>query len=157
MTNKFTSDEKKLVEHAKKSIIKYNKMRHKKGSVDTLYSFLMSDSGKIHDGACFEPNIAQATVCGERHAIASMVLDEAYIAKIKHIVVADPVPEVQAHSTPPCGICRHLIWQFGTPKTSVICMQYIQQKNNWIFPKIEKHFIKDLYPHPYEPKDDLWD
>ncbi len=60
-------------------------------------------------------------------------------------------------STPPCGTCRHLIWQFGTPKTSVICMQYIQCKNDWIFPKLEKHFIKDLYPNPYEPKEGLWD
>lgn len=86
-----------------------------------------------------------------------MVLDEAYKAKIKCIVVADPVPEVQENSTPPCGTCRHLIWQFGMPNTSVICMQYIQRKNDWIFPKIEKHFIKDLYPYPYEPKEDLWD
>lgn len=116
----------------------------------------MSDTGKIYEGACFEPNIAQATICGERHAITNMVLGEAYKAKIKHIVVADPVPNVQKHSTPPCGTCRHLIWQFGTPKTSVILMQYIQQKNGWIFSKSEKYFIKDLYPYPYEPKEDLW-
>jgi len=157
MAIKLTSDEKKLVEYAKKAIKKYNKMRHEKGSVDTLYSFLMSDSDKIHDGACFEPNIAQATICGERHAIANMVSKEAYSAKIKHIVVADPVPEVQEKSTPPCGTCRHIIWQFGTPKTTVILMQYIQTKNDWIFPKIEKHYIKDLYPYPYEPKANLWD
>lgn len=156
MTFKLTPDEKKLIEHTKKAIVKYNKMRHKKGNFDTLYSFLMSDSGKIHDGACFEPNIAQATICGERHAIANMILNEAYKAKIKCIVVADPVPEVQKNSTYPCGTCRHLIWQFGTPKTSVICMQYIKRKNDWIFPKIEKYFIKDLYPYPYEPKGNLW-
>ncbi len=157
MNTEFTSDEKNLIEYAKKSVIKYNKMCHEKGGIDTLYSFLVSDSGKIHDGACFEPNLAQATICGERHAIANMIFDEDYSAKIKHIVVADPVPEVQEKSTPPCGTCRHLIWQFGTSETSVICMQYIQQKDGWIFPKIEKHFIKDLYPYPYEPKPDLWD
>ena len=157
MTIKLTADEKRLVNHAKKAITKYNKMRHKKGSIDTLYSFLMSDSGKIHDGACFEPNIAQATICGERHAIANMVLNEAYQAKIKSIVIADPVPEVQKKSTPPCGTCRHLIWQFGTPQTSVILMQYIQRKKDWIFPKMEKHLIKNLYPYPYEPVEGLWD
>jgi cytidine deaminase len=154
---KFTSDEKKLIEHAKKSIVKYNKIRHKKKDIDTLYSFLMSDSGKIHDGACFEPNIAQATICGERHAIANMALNESRNSKIKYIVVADPVPNVQKKSTPPCGTCRHLIWQFGTPKTTVILMQYIQRKNGWIFPKIEKYSIKELYPHPYEPIEGLWD
>lgn len=157
MNIKLTPDEQKLVEHAKQAIIKYNKIRHKKDDIDTLYSFLLSETGKIHDGACFEPNIAQATICGERHAIANMALDESRNTKIKSIVVADPVPEVQEHSTPPCGTCRHLIWQFGTPETSVICMQYIQQKDGWIFPQFEKHFIKDLYPYPYEPKEDLWD
>jgi cytidine deaminase len=157
MSIKLTLDEKKLVEYAKKAIVKYNKMRHQKGSFDALYSFLMSDTGKIHGGACFEPNIAQATICGERHAIANMIMNEAYKTKIKHIVIADPVPKVQKNSTPPCGTCRHLIWQFGTPKTSVILMQYILQKNGWIFPKIEKYFIKDLYPYPYEPKEGLWD
>ena len=151
-----TPDEQKLVEHAKKAIVRCNKMRQEKGSIDTLYSFLMSDSGKIYDGACFEPNIAQATICGERHVVANMVFKESYAAKIKCIVVADPVPEVQEKSTPPCGTCRHIIWQFGTPETSVILMQYIRNENDWTFPKIEKHFIKDLYPYPYEPNEDLW-
>lgn len=157
MNIKLTPDEQKLVEYAKKAIVKYNKIRHKKDDIDTLYSFLLSATGGIHDGACFEPNIAQATICGERHAIANMALDESRNTKIKSIVVADPVPEVQKNCTPPCGTCRHLIWQFGTPETSIICMQYIQQKDGWIFPKLEKHFIKDLYPYPYEPKEGLWD
>lgn len=153
----FTLDEKKLITYTKRAIVKYNKIRQVKGDINTLYSFLISDSGKIHDGACFEPNIAQATICGERHAIANMALEESRKAKIKCIIIADPVPRIQKKSTPPCGTCRHLIWQFGTPKTSVICMQYIQCKNGWIFPKIEKYLIKDLYPHPYEPIENLWD
>lgn len=152
-----TQDEQKLVDYSKEAIVAYNKMRHEKGGIDTLYAFLMSDSGMIYDGACFEPNIAQATVCGERHAIQNMVLKESYKAKIKSIVVADPVPSVQEKSTPPCGTCRHLIWQFGTPDTVVILMQYIQGKNGWTFPKIEEYTIQELYPHPYEPEEGLWD
>ncbi|MDP3986397.1 MAG: hypothetical protein U1C53_01050 [Candidatus Veblenbacteria bacterium] len=152
-----TQDEQKLVEHAKEEVILYNKIRHKKGGIDTLYSFLISDGGMIHDGACFEPNIAQATVCAERHAIQNMILKESYKAKIKSIVVADPVPSVQERGTPPCGTCRHLIWEFGTPETTVILMQYIQGKTGWTFPKIEKFSIQELYPHPYEPKEGLWD
>ena len=70
-------------------------MRHVNGGIDTLYSFLLSDSGKIFDGACYESNISHASVCGERCAISNMVLQESYKAKIKSIVVADPVPEVQ--------------------------------------------------------------
>ena len=157
MSSKLSSDEKKLVEHAKKAIIKYNKMRHVKGGIDTLYSFLMTDNGKIYDGACFESNLDQAIICGERHAIANMIMGEGYKTKIKSIVVADPVPKVQEKDTTPCSICRHLIQEFGTPETSVICMQYVQEKNNWIFPKMNKYSLKELNQHPYDPNESLWD
>jgi cytidine deaminase len=157
MDYEMTADEMKLVEYSKEAIIKYNKIRHSNGGIDTLYAFLLSDRGNIYDGASFEPNIAHASVCAERCAIANMVLQESYKAKIKSIVVADPVPEVQEKSTPPCGTCRHLIWSHGTTDTTVILMQYIQGKNGWTFPKIEKYGIQDFYPFPYEPIEGLWD
>lgn len=153
--------EQKLVEHAKAGVAKYNKQRHLRDGQDTLYGFLITQKGSIYDGAAFEPNIAQATICGERHAIANMVMNESYGTKIASIVVANPVPRVQEKGTPPCGTCRHLIWQFGNPDTSIIFMQYIQGRNekgelSWTFPKTEKHLIRDLYPYPYEPDPDLW-
>jgi cytidine deaminase len=157
MDNELTADEVKLVEYAKEAVVKYNKVRHANEGIDTLYAFLLSDRGNIYDGASFEPNIAHASVCAERCAIANMVLQESYKAKIKSIVVADPVPEVQEKSTPPCGTCRHLIWSHGTPETTVILIQYIQGKNGWTFPKIEKYSIGDFYPFPYEPVEGLWD
>lgn len=161
MDIKLTSKEQKLVEHAKASVEKYNQQRHALGGLDTLYGFLITEEDSIYDGACFEPNISHATVCGERHAMANMVMNEGYNIKINSIVIADPVPEVQEKGTPPCGTCRHLIWQFGSPDTSVIFMQYIQNKNedgelSWTFPKIERYLIKDLYPYPYEPDLNLW-
>ena len=120
MDIELTKNEQKLVEHAKEAVVRYNKQRHAKGGIDTLYSFVLSESGNIYDGGCFEPNISHATVCGERHAISNLVMNEAYNSKIESIVVADPVPRVQGKSSPPCGTCRHLIWQFGKPETSVI-------------------------------------
>lgn len=153
----FTPDETKLVEYAKTSVVKYNRIRHQHGGIDTLYSFLLSENGQTYDGASFEPNLAHASVCAERQAIANLILQESYQAKIKSIVVADPVPSIQENSTPPCGTCRHLIWTYGYPDTSVILMQYLQGKTNWTFPKLEKYLIRDLYPHPYEPKPNLWD
>jgi len=153
----FTSNEERLVAYAKEAIIKYNRQRHARGGIDTLYAFLISESGNIYDGSSFEPNIPHAGVCGERHAIANLVMNEAYNLKIESIVVADPVPGVQSRGSPPCGTCRHLIWQFGRPDTSVIIMQYIQDKNEWTFPRIEKITIKNLYPYPYEPVEGLWD
>lgn len=152
----FTPEEKRLVKYSKEAIVRYNKVRRANGGIDTLYAFLLSDSGKIYDGASYEPNIAHASVCGERCAIANMVLQESYKAKIKSIIVADPVPEVQINSTPPCGTCRHLIWSHGTPETTVIFIQYMQGKDGWTFPKIEKYTVKELYPHPYEPVEGLW-
>lgn len=162
MEGDLTQNEQKLVAHAKEGVAKYNTQRHARGGQDTLYGFLMTQEGHIYDGAAFEPNIAQATTCGERHAIANLVMNESYDSKIESIVVADPVPRIQEKGTPPCGTCRHLIWQFGSPDTSVIFMQYIQGRDEkedliWTFPKMEKHLIKDLYPYPYEPNSHLWD
>lgn len=141
-----TSEEERLVEHAKGAVATYNRIRHARGGIDTLYAFLLSDSGTIHDGACYENYLGHAAVCGERHAIANMVLRESYAAKIKSIIVADPVPALQEHGTTPCGTCRHLIWCHGTPHTTIIPMQYIQGRDGWSFPKLEKYTIGDLYP-----------
>jgi len=150
---KLTKDEKKLVEYAKKAVVRYNKKRHAKGkhewNVDTVYAFVMSDTGKIYDGACLETTVSGG-VCAERHAIANMVLNETYRAKIKSIVIPSPVPKVLKKSTTPCGLCRHVIWERGTSNTTVICLQYIQKKNGWIFPKMDKYTIKELYPNPFE-------
>ncbi len=157
MDIKLTPEEKTLVDYSKEAIVRYNKVRHAQGGIDTLYAFLLSDGGKIHDGACFESNLTHATVCGERHAIANMILQESYAAKIKSIVVADPVPKVQENSRPPCGTCRHLVWTHGLLETSVILMQYIQGLHGWTFPKIEKYAASDLYPHPFRPVEGLWD
>ena len=157
MDTKLTSREEQLVEHAKQAIVKYNKFRQGKGGIDTLYDFLITEDGNIYEGAAFEPPMAHATVCGERHAMANMVMENGYDTKIESIIVADPVPSVQIHGRFPCGTDRNLIWKFGKPDTSVILMQYIRKDNSWTFPKLEKFTIEELYPHQYEPPEDLWD
>lgn len=152
-----TLEESNLVDYAKTAIVRYNQIRHEHGGIDTLYAFLLSENGQIYDGACYESNLSHASVCAERHAITNLILHESYAGKIKSIVVADPVPEVQENSTPPCGTCRHLIYTHGTPTTSIILMQYIQSKSGWTFPKLEKYLTTQLYPHPFSPKPGLWD
>lgn len=161
MDIQLTPAEQKLVDYAKEGVTKYNSQRHTRGGIDTLYGFLITKEGTIYDGAAFEPDISHATVCGERHAIANMVMNEGYNSKIESIVVAVPVPKVQEKGSTPCGTCRQVIWQFGNPDTTVILLQYVQEKAesgelNWTFPKMEKLLMKDLYPHPYEPNPDLW-
>ena len=157
MAIELTPEEERLVAYAKDAIVRYNTMRHAAGGIDTLYAFLLSESGAIYDGAAYEANLPHAGICAERFAIADMVLHESYAAKIKAILVADPVPSVQERSTPPCGTCRHLIWSHGRPDTRVILMQYIQTKTGWTFPKLEVLDAQALYPYPYEPKEGAWD
>ena len=162
MQTSLTQEEQKLITYAKEVIVKHNTERHAKGEIDTLYSFVLSDSGKIFEGAAFEvDDLEHASICAERQAIANMVLAETYKAKIKSIVVADPVPELQKNGTTPCGTCRSVIWEFGTPDTTVLSIQYIQREKNsarpkiekhtWDFLSIEKHTIKELYPEAFEP------
>jgi cytidine deaminase len=150
-----TSDEERLIEHAKEAVVRYNRQREARGDLATLYAFVMSDSGKIYDGACFESSISSGIVCGEKHAIANMVAGEGYHAKVKHVIVSDPAPDVRENSTTPCGTCRHIIWERGTDDATIICMQYIRHGDGWIFPKIEKYTISELYPHSYMPA--KWD
>lgn len=157
MNIELTAEEQRLVEYAKAAVVKYNTIRHANGGIDTLYAFLLSESGKIYDGACYEAPLSHVTICGERHAIANMILQESYAAKIASIVIADPVPEVQARGRPPCGTCRHLLWSHGSPETTVLLLQYIQRKDGWTFPKLEKYTVQDFYPLPFEEKEGLWD
>lgn len=153
MNVQLTEVENNLVDYSKKAIIKYNEIRRANGGIDTLYAFLISGNGAIYDGAALEPSV----ICAERHAVANLTLQESYKAKIKSIVIAAPVPEVQLMGTPPCGACREVIWNHGTPETTIILMQYIQNKIEWTFPKIEKYVIGDFYPLPYEHVEGLWD
>jgi cytidine deaminase len=150
MAIQLTKDEQRLVNHAKESLVRYNKQRNAKGQLATIYAFVLSDSGKIYDGACLESNIS-AGICAERAAIACMFTKETYSSKIACIVTLAPVPEQQEYSTTPCGVCRHVIWQYGSSKTTIICGQYIQRKNGWEFlPKMEKYTIAELYPKPFK-------
>ena len=122
-----------------------------KGGIDTIYAFVLSNSGKIYDGACLESTIGSAGICAERLAIGNMILKETYKAKIISVVTFDPVPKKQEKSSTPCGTCRHVIWENGSPNATVICGQYIQRKNGWEFiPTMEKYTIKELYPRPYK-------
>jgi len=149
MAIQLTSEEKKLIEHAKKAVVRYNELRNSKGELATFYAFVLSDSGKIYDGACLES--MGGGVCGERAAIGRMFTEETYSSKIKAIVIFCPVPKELEYAPTPCGRCRNVIWERGTESTSIICGQYIQRKGGWEFlPKMEKYAIKELYPNPFK-------
>jgi cytidine deaminase len=152
----FNSDEKKLIDYAKKKIMQYCKMRKSKGLYDLIYAFVLSDSGKIYDGVATESNQPQAGICAERHAINNMLLAETEKAKIVSIFVAGPVPKKSKEAITPCGICRIVIEEFSTPKTSIICSEFIRNENDWeMLSRIDRYSIKEIYPHP--PIHPKWD
>jgi hypothetical protein len=78
MDRALTPEGKEVIVHSKGALVEYKQIRSVDDGINTLDSFPLSQSGKIHDGACHEPNLAHSTACGERHAIAEMILLENY-------------------------------------------------------------------------------
>ena len=68
---------------------------------------LETDDGEIIDGCNVESASYGLTVCAERVAIWNAISQGK--RKIKHIAVVADTEEL----TPPCGVCRQIIWEFG--------------------------------------------
>lgn len=70
-------------------------------------SALLTDDGQIIKGSNVESASYGLTVCAERVAVWNAISQgKRHIAKIA--VVADT-----EDLTPPCGVCRQIIWEFG--------------------------------------------
>ena len=67
---------------------------------------LETDDGEIIDGCNVESASYGLTVCAERVAIWKAISQGK--RKIKHIAVVADTEEL----TPPCGVCRQIIWEF---------------------------------------------
>lgn len=152
MDTSFTPEEQKLIAYSKDKILKHVETRKNKELSDIIFAFVISESGNIYEGNAFEPQQPYAGFCAERHAIANMILVETEKAKIISILTAGPVPKVSKKSILPCGLCRFTILEYATPSTTFLASEFIRNENDWnIFPKIEKYFISELCPAPYEP------
>lgn len=68
---------------------------------------LETDDGEIIDGCNVESASYGLTVCAERVAIWKAI--SLGKRKIKHIAVVADTEDL----TPPCGVCRQIIWEFG--------------------------------------------
>ena len=68
---------------------------------------LETEDGEIIDGCNVESASYGLTVCAERVAIWKAI--SLGKRKIKHIAVVADTEEL----TPPCGVCRQIIWEFG--------------------------------------------
>jgi cytidine deaminase len=68
---------------------------------------LETDDGEIISGCNVESASYGLTVCAERVAIWKAISEGKH--KIKSIAVVADTDEL----TPPCGVCRQIIWEFG--------------------------------------------
>ena len=68
---------------------------------------LETDDGAVIAGCNVESASYGLTVCAERVAIWKAISQGK--RKIKHIAVVADTEEL----TPPCGVCRQIIWEFG--------------------------------------------
>ena len=68
---------------------------------------LETDDGEVITGCNVESASYGLTVCAERVAIWKAISQGK--RKIKHIAVVADTEEL----TPPCGVCRQIIWEFG--------------------------------------------
>ena len=66
-----------------------------------------TDDGEIYTGCNVESASYGLTVCAERVAIWKAISEGRH--KIKNIAVVCDTKEL----TPPCGVCRQIIWEFG--------------------------------------------
>ena len=153
----FTDEEKKLIEHAKVAFPKQIALRHSNELFETIYSCIISDSGKIYEGIPFESKIANAAICCERLAIANMRLNETEKARVKAVLVMGPVGK--GGLLTPCGVCRSVIHEYSDGKATVLCagkyLERSQENFDLLFEDIKKYTIEELYPDAW--KEGTWD
>ena len=100
-------------------------------------SALETDDGQIISGCNVESASYGLTVCAERVAIWKAISEGK--RKIKHIAVVADTEEL----TPPCGVCRQIIWEFGGDIPVIMAN---------LKGKVETVHMKDLLPRAFDTK-----
>jgi cytidine deaminase len=100
-------------------------------------SAILLENGKIFSGTNIENASYGATVCAERVAIWK-ALSEHPKSKIKAVLV------ITEKAWPPCGQCRQVIAEFGTPTTEI----HIASNANGVVKTLS---FKELFPDGFSP------
>ena len=98
---------------------------------------LETDDGEVISGCNVESASYGLTVCAERVAIWKAISQGK--RKIKHIAVVADTEEL----TPPCGVCRQIIWEFGGDIPVILAN---------LQGKTEVVQMKDLLPRAFDTK-----
>lgn len=98
---------------------------------------LETDDGEIIVGSNVESASYGLTVCAERVAVWNAISHGK--RKIKKIAVVADTEDL----TPPCGVCRQIIWEFGGNIPVVFAN---------LHGKVETVEMKDLLPRAFDTK-----
>ena len=98
---------------------------------------LETDDGEVITGCNVESASYGLTVCAERVAIWKAISQGK--RKIKHMAVVADTEEL----TPPCGVCRQIIWEFGGDIPVILAN---------LKGKTEVVQMKDLLPRAFDTK-----
>lgn len=98
---------------------------------------LETDDGEIISGCNVESASYGLTVCAERVAIWKAISHGK--RKIKRIAVVADTEDL----TPPCGVCRQIIWEFGGDIPVVFAN---------LSGKVETVQMRDLLPRAFDTK-----
>lgn len=154
----FTAEENKLINHAKERYTQLRKLWRSKGLNDNYYACILSDSGKMYEAVPFVPpgGLGISETCCERVAMANMCTAETEKARVKIVLVMGPVG--RGGLMTPCGLCRHAIYNMSDGKATVLCageyFESTQKDLGFLFKKMKKYTIKQLYPFPWS--DGVW-
>ena len=121
---------KKLIEKA----VEAQKNSKSKYSNFPVGSALLTDNNQVILGTNVESAAYPSTICAERVAIFSAI--SVGLTKFKSIAIVSPV------KAKPCGQCRQIIHEY----CGDIPIYISDGTKNDTY---EKHFIKDLLPHPF--------
>jgi len=100
-------------------------------------SAIEMEDGEVIDGCNVESASYGLTVCAERVAIWKAISEGK--RKIKHIAVVADTEDL----TPPCGVCRQIIWEFGGDIP--VTMANLKGKTETVQ-------MKDLLPRAFDTK-----
>jgi cytidine deaminase len=122
-----------------KAAVKARKYAHAPYSGYKIGAAVRMQDGRVYTGANVENASYGGTVCAERTAIWKAVTEGSKTPILEIMIVSD-----QKDPWPPCGMCRQVICEFGTPDTKV-----------WIANtrKVVKAFtFGELFPEAFTPK-----
>jgi cytidine deaminase len=113
---------------------------HSPYSKKKIGASLLLSNGKIYSGCNIENASYGGTVCAERVALFKAFSENKKPITVDQIVVAS----LENEPWPPCGFCRQVLAEFGTPETIVILVNSTKNYKEYIF--------KDIFPLAFKPE-----